>query len=44
MATKAMTLMENHNIMQIVVVDKGNRPVGMFHLHKFLEAGLEKNE
>ena len=44
MTTKAMTLTENHNIMQIVVVDKGNRPVGMFYLHELLEAGIERNE
>jgi hypothetical protein len=44
MTTKAITLAENHNIMQIVIVDKGNRPAGMFHLHELLEAGTEKNE
>ena len=39
-----MTLTKNRNIMQIVIIDKGNRPVGMFHLHELLETGIEKNE
>jgi arabinose-5-phosphate isomerase len=41
-AAKALELLKNYNIMQIVVVDQVNRPVGMVHLHDLLEAGIEK--
>jgi Mg/Co/Ni transporter MgtE len=44
MVTKAMALTENHNMIQIVVVDKDNRPAGLFHSHELLEAGKERNE
>jgi arabinose-5-phosphate isomerase len=42
MALKALQLMENHNIMQVVIVDSQNRPIGMAHLHDLLEIGNEK--
>jgi len=40
MAIEALRVMEDLNIMQIVVVDRDNHPVGMIHLHDFLEAGV----
>jgi len=40
MATEPLHVMENFNILQIVVVDKKGRPVGMIHLHDLLEAGV----
>ena len=41
LATSARHVMENHNIMQAIVVDENNKPVGMVHLHDLLEAGVE---
>ena len=40
LAAEALHLMEHHNILQVIVVDEANRPVGMIHLHDLLEAGL----
>lgn len=39
-ATQALQVMKHHNIMQIVVVDEADHPVGMVHLHDLLEAGI----
>jgi arabinose-5-phosphate isomerase len=39
-AIEAFKIMQQRNIMQVVVVDDRNRPVGMIHLHDFLEAGV----
>jgi arabinose-5-phosphate isomerase len=41
-ASKALDLMKQHNIMQVVVVDDEYRAVGMVHLHDVLEAGIKK--
>ncbi len=41
-AVKALDVMKQHNIMQVVVVNEDNLPVGMIHLHDLLEAGLKK--
>lgn len=40
LARVAFRMMENHNIMQIIIINPANRPVGMVHLHDLLEAGL----
>jgi arabinose-5-phosphate isomerase len=40
MAVEALHLMEQFNILQVIVVDEEQRPVGMIHLHDLLEAGL----
>jgi CBS domain-containing protein len=32
--------MEAFSITQLIVVDSGNRPVGMIHLHELVKAGL----
>jgi len=40
MALTAFQLMETHNIMQVVVINQNNEPVGIVHLHDLLEAGL----
>jgi len=42
-ASAAKRLMENHNIMQIVVVDDNMHPAGMVHLHDLLEAGMDED-
>lgn len=39
-ATRALHIMEQHNILQVVIVDANNSPVGMAHLHDLLEAGI----
>lgn len=41
LASTARSLMAQFNIMQVVVVDSENRPVGMIHLHDLLEAGVD---
>ncbi|MDZ7338736.1 MAG: KpsF/GutQ family sugar-phosphate isomerase [candidate division KSB1 bacterium] len=40
MAIDVLRVMEDFNILQIVVVDPENHPVGMIHLHDLLEAGV----
>lgn len=40
MATQAFKVMEQHNILQLIVVDEQQHPVGMIHLHDLLEAGI----
>lgn len=40
-ASKALELLENFNIMQLIVVNTDQKPVGMVHLHDLLEAGIE---
>ncbi len=39
-ALSAYEVMEQHNILQLVIVDADFRPVGMVHLHDLLEAGI----
>ena len=39
-ANQALQVMKHFNIMQLVVVDDGNHPVGMIHIHDLLEAGI----
>ena len=43
LANEAWTLMENHNIMQVIVVNEEGCPVGMVHLHDLLETGINKS-
>lgn len=40
LAAKVLEIMEEHDIMQIIVVDHEHRPVGMAHLHDLLKAGV----
>lgn len=40
LATQALHIMEQHNILQVVVVDENKAPMGMAHLHDLLEAGI----
>jgi arabinose-5-phosphate isomerase len=41
-AVKALDMMKQHNIMQVVVVNDAYQPVGIVHLHDLLEAGIKK--
>ena len=40
LAAAALASMESHNIMQLVVVDRAKRPIGMLHLHELVKAGF----
>jgi arabinose-5-phosphate isomerase len=40
LAVKALEILEDYAIMQIVVVDDKNKPVGIVHLHDLLKAGV----
>lgn len=40
LAAKALLLMENHSITQLIVLDEKDDPVGIVHLHDILKAGL----
>jgi arabinose-5-phosphate isomerase len=40
LAAHVLEIMEEHNIMQMVIVDAEHRPVGMIHLHDLLKAGI----
>lgn len=39
-AKQALQLMKQFNIMQVIIIDDENHPVGMVHLHDLLEAGI----
>ena len=41
LALEALAILEQHNILQIIVVDDDNKPIGMLHLHDLLEAGIK---
>ena len=40
LSVKALEVLEDHNILQIVVVDAQKRPIGIIHLHDLLKAGV----
>lgn len=40
LAAKALRVMENHKINQLIIVNNEGEPVGMVHLHDLLKAGL----
>ncbi|MFC1569343.1 SIS domain-containing protein [bacterium] len=40
LAAKALRVMEDHSINQLIVVNKQNEPVGMIHIHDLLKSGL----
>jgi arabinose-5-phosphate isomerase len=40
LAAQALEIMEEHDIMQMVIVDAEHRPKGMVHLHDLLKAGI----
>lgn len=40
LAAKVLEIMEEHDIMQMIIVDAEHRPVGMVHLHDLLKAGV----
>jgi arabinose-5-phosphate isomerase len=40
LAAQVLEIMEEHNIMQMVIVDADHRPTGMVHLHDLLKAGI----
>lgn len=40
MAAQVLEIMEEHNILQMVIVDAEHRPQGMVHLHDLLKAGI----
>ncbi len=40
LAAKALQIMEEFNILQMIVVDQENRPAGMVHLYDLLKAGV----
>jgi arabinose-5-phosphate isomerase len=40
LAAQVLEIMEEHDIMQMVIVDAEHHPVGMIHLHDLLKAGI----
>jgi len=40
LAVDALTLMEDHKITMLPIVDKDNSPVGMLHMHDLIKAGV----
>lgn len=40
MAVEALTIMQQHRITSLVVVDAGQRPIGVLHMHHLIQAGL----
>lgn len=40
LAAQVLEIMEEHDIMQMVIVDAEHRPQGMVHLHDLLKAGI----
>jgi arabinose-5-phosphate isomerase len=44
LSIEALRLMEHYNILQLIVVDHDQHPIGMIHIHDLLEAGMERRE
>ena len=40
LAINAFKILDSNNINQIIVVDEQKKPIGMIHLHDFLDAGI----
>lgn len=40
MAVEALTIMQQHRITSLVVVDGGQHPIGVLHMHHLIQAGL----
>jgi arabinose-5-phosphate isomerase len=40
LAARALAIMEEFSINQLIVINDENRPEGMLHLHDLLKAGL----
>ena len=40
LAARALHLMEEYSINQLIIVDKKMNPVGMVHVHDILRAGI----
>ncbi len=40
LAAKALRVMEDHSINQLIIVDTAGEPVGMVHIHDLLKSGL----
>ena len=41
LATEVLSILEEHNILQIITVDEEQKPIGMGHLHDLLDAGIK---
>jgi len=44
LAAAALQEMETFKITQLIIVDRGHRPVGMVHIHELVKAGLASQE
>jgi arabinose-5-phosphate isomerase len=42
LAKEALSILENHNILQLVIIEDSGGIAGMVHLHDMLEAGIEQ--
>ncbi len=40
LVTKALHVMEEYSINQLIITDKGEKPIGMIHFHDLLKAGF----
>lgn len=40
LAAEALNVMEQHSITSLVITDRGNKPVGIVHLHDLLKSGI----
>jgi arabinose-5-phosphate isomerase len=40
MAVKALEVLQQHSIMQLIVVDEGNNYLGIIHLHDLIREGI----
>ncbi len=40
LAAEAVNTMEQYNITSLIITDRGNKPVGIVHLHDLLKAGI----
>lgn len=41
LAVDALALLEEFNILQLIMVDEDEKPIGMIHLHDLLDAGIK---
>ena len=43
LAASALTIMEQYNITQLIVIDDEHKPIGMVHIHELVKSGISGN-
>ena len=44
LAASALTMMEQYNITQLIVIDEQSKPIGMVHIHELVKSGISSKQ